>query len=77
MVIVQDMEYIFLDELFNNLDMKYFVEIMKLLKCFVEDLDKMIVIVIYDINFVFVYLDYIVVFKNGEVICEGLIEIII
>lgn len=65
MVIVQDIDYIFLDELLNNLDMKYLVEIMKLLKWLVEEFGKMIVIVIYDINFVFVYFDYIVVLKNG------------
>lgn len=34
----------------------------------------MIVIVIYDINFVLVYFDYIVVLKNGWIVKEGLFE---
>lgn len=40
MVIAQDTDYIFLDEPLNNLDMKHSVEIMKLLKRLVKELEN-------------------------------------
>ena len=77
MVIAQDTEYIFLDEPLNNLDMKHSVQIMKALRKMVDELNKTIMVVIHDINFVSCYADYIVAMKKGKVIKEGRAEEII
>lgn len=39
-----------------------------------DELKKIIILVIYDINFVFVYFDYIIVMKDGVVIYCGVFE---
>ncbi|HBB30083.1 MAG TPA: iron ABC transporter ATP-binding protein [Clostridiales bacterium] len=77
MVIAQDTEYVFLDEPLNNLDMKHSVQIMKALRKMVDELNKTIMVVIHDINFVSCYADYIVAMKKGKVIKEGKAEEII
>ncbi|MDR9747825.1 iron ABC transporter ATP-binding protein [Paenibacillus taichungensis] len=77
MVIAQNTEYILLDEPLNNLDMKHSVQIMKVLRKMVDELDKTIVIVIHDINFASCYSDYIVALKDGRVVQEGKTEDII
>ncbi|SDL00720.1 iron ABC transporter ATP-binding protein [Natronincola ferrireducens] len=71
MVIAQNTEYILLDEPLNNLDMKHAVEIMKILRWLVENLDKTVVIVIHDINFASCYSDYIVAMNEGKLVEEG------
>lgn len=71
MVIAQDSKYIFLDEPLNNLDMKHSVQIMKILKKLVKELNKTILVVIHDINFVSYYSDYIIALKDGKIIAEG------
>lgn len=71
MVIAQDTEYILLDEPLNNLDMKHSVQIMKILRKLVDELDKTVVIVLHDINFASVYSDRIVALKDGRVVKDG------
>lgn len=77
MVLAQDTDYIFLDEPLNNLDMNHSVEMMKLFKQLVNDLEKTIVVVLHDINFASVYSDHIVALKDGQVIKEGGVEEVI
>ncbi|GCD08449.1 iron ABC transporter ATP-binding protein [Clostridium tagluense] len=77
MVIVQDTDYILLDEPLNNLDMKHSVEIMKILRALVDELHKTVVLVIHDINFAACYSDYIVALKDGKVEKEGMVNEII
>ncbi|MFC7679695.1 ABC transporter ATP-binding protein [Paenibacillus sp. GCM10028914] len=77
MVIAQNTEYILLDEPLNNLDMKHSVQIMKILRKLVADLNKTIVIVIHDINFASCYSDYIVALKDGKIENEGKTDTII
>lgn len=67
MVIAQNTEYIFLDEPLNNLDMKYCVQMMKVIRSLVDDLGKTVVTVLHDINFASCYSDTIIAMKNGEV----------
>ncbi|NLB22238.1 MAG: ATP-binding cassette domain-containing protein [Clostridium sp.] len=67
MVLAQDTDYILLDEPLNNLDMKNAVEIMKILRRIVDELDKTVVIVIHDINFASCYSDRIVALADGKV----------
>ncbi|MGG1879076.1 ABC transporter ATP-binding protein [Paenibacillus cisolokensis] len=77
MTIAQDTDYILLDEPLNNLDMKHSVQIMKILRKLVADLNKTIVIVIHDINFASFYSDYIVALKDGRIENEGKTDSII
>ena len=71
MVIAQNTEYIFLDEPLNNLDMKYCVQMMRVIRSLVEDLGKTVVTVLHDINFASCYSDTIIAMKDGEVYKEG------
>lgn len=71
MVIAQDTEYIFLDEPLNNLDMKHSVQIMKVIRRLVEELNKTVMVVIHDINFVSCYADYVIAMKNGKIVQSG------
>lgn len=71
MVIAQDTKYIFLDEPLNNLDMKHSVQIMKILRKLVDEMDKTVIIVIHDINFVSCYADNIVALKHGRLVKSG------
>lgn len=71
MIIAQDTKYILLDEPLNNLDIKYAVEMMNILKKLVKELGKTIVIVLHDINFATAYSDYVVAMKDGEIIAKG------
>jgi len=71
MILAQDTPYIFLDEPLNNLDIKYSVEMMKIVKRLVAELGKTIVVVLHDINFASAYADYIVAMKDGKIYGEG------
>ena len=71
MILAQDTPYIFLDEPLNNLDIKYSVEMMKIIRRLVEELHKTIIIVLHDINFASAYADHIVAMKDGCILREG------
>src|SRR5699024_5617154 len=51
MVLCQDTDYILLDEPLNNLDMKYSVQIMNILRNLVDEIGRTVVIVLHDINY--------------------------
>ncbi|PVX39829.1 iron complex transport system ATP-binding protein [Pasteurella langaaensis DSM 22999] len=74
MTLAQDTDYILLDEPLNNLDMKHSVQIMKVLRKLVTELNKTVVIVIHDINFASCYSDYIVAMKQGNLVAQGSVE---
>src|SRR5699024_9260733 len=74
MVLCQDTDYILLDEPLNNLDMKYGVQIMNILRNLVDDLGRTVVVVLHDINYAATYADHIIAFKNGEKFIDGLTE---
>ena len=71
MILAQDTPYIFLDEPLNNLDIRYSVEMMKILKKLVSELNKTIVIVMHDINFASAYATHIIAMKDGKILNEG------
>ena len=71
MVVAQNTDYILLDEPLNSLDMKHSVQIMKILRNLVEELNKTVILVIHDINFASCYSDYIVALKEGKIASEG------
>ncbi|MCL2201720.1 MAG: ATP-binding cassette domain-containing protein [Oscillospiraceae bacterium] len=77
MILAQDTPYIFLDEPLNNLDIKYSVEMMKIVRQLVRELKKTIVVVLHDINFASAYADYIIAMKDGQIYSEGSTEEII
>lgn len=64
MILAQDTPYIFLDEPLNNLDIKYSVEMMKVIRSLVTELGKTVIVVLHDINFASAYADYIVAMKK-------------
>lgn len=67
MVLAQDTEYILLDEPLNNLDMRYSVQIMKILRRMAHELGKTVIIIVHDINIAAHYSDYIATVKNGKI----------
>lgn len=71
MVFAQDTDYILLDEPLNNLDMNYAVQIMKILRDLVDHHQKIVIIVLHDINFAASYADEIIAMKNGAVFASG------
>jgi iron complex transport system ATP-binding protein len=71
MILAQDTPYIFLDEPLNNLDIKYSVEMMKIVSELVTNLGKTVVIVLHDINFAAAYAGHIVAMKDGRIFKEG------
>lgn len=70
-LLAQDTDYIMLDEPLNNLDMKYMVETMKLLRKLVDEKMKTIILVLHDINFAASYSDHIIALKDGKLIEQG------
>ncbi|MGL4741591.1 MAG: ABC transporter ATP-binding protein [Sarcina sp.] len=77
MVIAQDTDYILLDEPLNNLDMKHSVQMMKVFRNLVDELNKTVVIVMHDINFASCYSDKIAVLKEGRLVKNSKTENII
>lgn len=71
MVLAQDTEYVLLDEPLNSLDMRHAVDMMKLLRKTVDELNKTIVLVLHDINFASVYSDQIIAMKDGKVMLQA------
>ncbi|MCL1995313.1 MAG: ATP-binding cassette domain-containing protein [Defluviitaleaceae bacterium] len=71
MILAQDTPYIFLDEPLNNLDIRYSVEMMKVVYRLVSELGKTVVVVLHDINFAAAYANHIVAMKDGEIVKEG------
>ncbi|AXQ78687.1 ATP-binding cassette domain-containing protein [Streptococcus chenjunshii] len=74
MTMVQDTDYLLLDEPLNNLDMRHAVQIMQLLRRYTEEYKKTIVIVIHDINFASCYADNIIGLKHGKILAQGSVE---
>lgn len=71
MILAQDTPYIFLDEPLNNLDIRYSVEMMKIIKKLVDELGKTVIVVLHDINFAAAYAHHIVAMKDGRIVSEG------
>lgn len=71
MVLAQDTDYILLDEPLNNLDMRYSVEMMKLMRRLVDEQGKTVVVVLHDINFASVYSDTIMAMRDGRLVQQS------
>lgn len=77
MLLVQDTDYILLDEPLNNLDLRHSVEIMQTLRTLADDFGKSVIVVVHDINFAVSYADYIVALKDHKILYYGPTEEII
>ncbi|MDR3186405.1 MAG: ATP-binding cassette domain-containing protein [Christensenellaceae bacterium] len=77
MILAQDTPYIFLDEPLNNLDIRYSVEMMKIVRSLVQDLHKTVIVVLHDINFAAAYADYVVTMQDGKIVSHGKVDEII
>ncbi|WP_225744314.1 ABC transporter ATP-binding protein [Marinilactibacillus sp. Marseille-P9653] len=77
MVLAQDTDYILLDEPLNNLDMKYSVQLMDIIRKFVDEFGKTVITVIHDINFAAAYADNVIAMKEGKVFAAGPVKQII
>lgn len=71
MLLVQDTDYILLDEPLNNLDLRHSVDIMQTLRILADEYGKSIITVIHDVNFAASYADYIVALKNQKILYHG------
>lgn len=70
-LLAQDTDYILLDEPLNNLDMRYMVDTMQLLKRMALQKDKTVIFVLHDINFASSYSDHIIALKDGKLLKKG------
>jgi len=71
MILAQDTPYIFLDEPLNNLDIRFSVDMMRIIQRLVDELGKTVIVVLHDINFAAAYAGHVVTMKDGEVHGEG------
>lgn len=77
MVMCQDTDYVLLDEPLNNLDMKFAVDLMQLLRQAVDKKNKTVILVLHDINFASCYSDHILALKDGDLAAQGDVETVI
>ena len=71
MALAQNTKMLFLDEPTTYLDVKYQIEILKLIKRLNEEFNITIIMVLHDINQAIHYSDEIVAMKDGKIISEG------
>jgi len=71
MILAQDTPYIFLDEPLNNLDIRFSVDMMRIIQRMVDELGKTVIVVLHDINFAAAYAGHIVAMKDGQIHGEG------
>lgn len=77
MVLAQDTDYILLDEPLNNLDLKHAHELMSLIQTLVKDFGKTVVMIVHDLNMVYRYVDNIIALKEGRLICDGPVDVVL
>jgi iron complex transport system ATP-binding protein len=71
MGVVQDTEWVLLDEPLNNLDLRHARALMAQLKDMAQSSGKSIVIVLHDLNFALAWADHIVALKDGALSFHG------
>ena len=77
MILVQDTEYILLDEPLNNLDLKQSIVTMQTIRNLADELGKTILVVIHEVNFASVFADNIIAMKDGKVFMKGTVDEVI
>ena len=71
MALAQDTKILFLDEPTTYLDVRYQLEILRLIKKLNRDFGITVIMVLHDINQSLYYSDEIVAMKNGKIIAQG------
>lgn len=74
MVIAQDTEYVLLDEPTNNLDIYHASNMMKIVRRLCDELGKIVILVLHEINYAAFYSDYICAFTDGKIEKFGTVE---
>ena len=73
MALAQDADLILLDEPVNNLDLKYQLSILRLVRDLVDRHGKTVVAVLHDLNLAARFADNLCVMQGGQVVAEGLL----
>lgn len=71
MVLAQDTDYVLLDEPLNNLDIARSIDMLEHLRKAADQLDKTIIMVVHDLNFVARYSDKVLAMKDGQLVDFG------
>lgn len=71
MALAQNTDILFLDEPTTYLDIKYQIEILRLIKMLNKKHNMTIVMVLHDINQAAFYSDEMIAMKNGKIIAKG------
>ncbi len=77
MALAQDTKILFLDEPTTYLDIRYQIQILKLIRQLNQEYNLTILMVLHDINQSLYYSDEIIAMKDGKIIAQGLPENII
>lgn len=77
MALAQDTKILFLDEPTTYLDIRYQLQILKLIKTLNREYGLTIVMVLHDINQALYYSDEIIAMKDGKIVAQGIPEKII
>jgi iron complex transport system ATP-binding protein len=70
-IIAQNSKIMLFDEPTANLDLKYQLEIMELIRKITKERNTITIIAIHEVNLAFKYADRIVLLNDGEIICNG------
>ncbi len=71
MALAQDTDILFLDEPTTFLDVRYQIQVLRLVRRLNEEFGKTIIMVLHDINQALHYSDEVIALSHGEVICAG------
>ena len=71
MVMCQDTDYVLLDEPLNNIDMRFAVDMMQLLRRAADEKGKTVVVVLHAITFASCYSDHIIAMRSGKPVYQG------
>ncbi len=71
MALAQGTDILFLDEPTTFLDVRYQIQVLKLVRRLNEEFGKTIIMVLHDINQALYYSDEVIALSKGEVICSG------
>jgi iron complex transport system ATP-binding protein len=76
-VLAQEAEILLLDEPTSDLDIKYQIEVMEIIKKLVKEQNKAAVISLHDLNLAASYADKVVMLSNGMVFAAGSPEVVL
>ena len=69
--LAQDTPILLMDEPTSHLDLKYQIELLNLIQSICREKQKIILVVLHDINLALRYAEQIILLKNGEIIRQG------